>query len=358
MDTVNKRTDLRVCHLIQYFEVGGIERMVLSLATAAELHGVASTVVAYRTDGPFRQTFHARGVPTAFFPTGPGIQMGLSARLARFLRSGRFDVLHTHHVGPFIYGGPAALLAGVRHVHTEHSRELYDRPRRRAVGWLMPRIARVVCVSEELADWRTRHLGYRPKVVVNGVSVPAAVPNAASNGFVVSCIARLAPEKDHATLLRAFAQLRASVPNARLDLVGDGPERGRIESLIRQLGIADGVTLAGQVSNVGQWLERAHVVALSSTREGLPMALLEAMAYGRPVVATAVGGIPELLANGGGVGVPVGDHARFAAALADYANSPQRMAEDGERARELVVSSFSEAAMVADYCEIYRQVSR
>lgn len=350
--------DLNVCHVIQYFAIGGIERMVLSLAQAARAFGVRSTVVAYVEDGPYRQVFHSAGVPTCFFPTEPGVQVRLIGRLARFVSDCAFDVVHTHHLGPFMYGGVAAALAGARLVHTEHSRELYDKGRRRMIGRAMQHCSRLVVVSDELAEWRERHLGARPEVVVNGVGVPQERPGLGGEGFVIGCVARLSPEKDHATLVRAFARVRDVLPTARLVLVGDGPEQIAIERLAQELEVAEAVTLLGVQADVPALMRGFHAVALASRREGLPLALLEAMASARPIVATRVGGIPELLSRGGGQVVAPGDPDAMARALLVYGRDFERARADGRAGRGRVQAQYSEDTMVSRYVAIYRDVCR
>lgn len=351
--------ELRVCHLIQYFEVGGIERLVLTLGSRMRELQVATTAVAYAGDGPFRDAFRKAGVPTWFFPTSPGIQLRLVPQLARFLREGGFQVLHSHHVGPFLYGGATARLAGIAHVHTEHSRELYDTPRRRMLGRVMPAMARVVTVSDELAEWRSNNFGDRPEVVANGVArqngiAPAILP-VEDGALVVVSVARLAPEKDHITLLRAFAEARVG-RSVELVLVGTGPERAAIEAEVQRLGLNNQVKLLGARDDVASVLAASHVFALSSSREGLPLALLEALAAGLPVVATAVGEIPAVVSQSIGRVVPAGDSAAFGKALAellDHAEFRERAAGAG---RSLIRSRYDEDQMVVRYAEIYREL--
>lgn len=358
---------LRVAHVVQYLSVGGIERMVERMAIAGPAHGLAVEVIAYLEDGPLRALLEARGVPVCVLPTRPGLSPTLPLRLARHLRERRIDVVHSHHVGPFLYGAVAARLAGAAQVHTEHSVEFYDVARRRAIGRAMPHLAQVVCVAQDIADWRHEHLGSVDVVIENGVAVPELRPGAQAearaalgltpDAFVVGCLARLSPEKDHRTLVTAFARLAAELPRAHLVLIGDGPLRPDLE---RQIADAD---LVGRVSMLGRRLDTDAIVsafdvgALASVREGLPLALLEIMATATPVVATAVGGIPALLTGGGGRVVSAGDPAALASALLDYAHDAERLAADGRAARELVVSRYSDTQMNSRYAAIYRRAA-
>ncbi|MGM0575130.1 MAG: glycosyltransferase [Myxococcota bacterium] len=356
---------LRVAHLVQYFEVGGIERMVHALATHAQGTGVVHEVLAYVADGDFRAALEADGVETRFFPSGPGLHPTLPLRIARHLRTRHVDVLHSHHLGPFLYGAVASRLTCTPQVHTEHSVELYDTPRRRVLGRIMPRVARVVSVAPEIARWRRAHFGDDSPSIPNGIPAPPLPDEAArrraredlglpADAFVIGCVARLSPEKGHRHLVDAFARVAEALPNARLVLVGDGAERSRVETQARDLGVADRVDLLGQRFDVPDLIPAFDVMALASVREGLPLALLEGMAQARPIVATAVGGVGGLLDLAGGRAVPAADPDAMAEALLGYARDPEQRRRDGEAGRDLVLERYSMDAMARAYEGLYR----
>jgi glycosyltransferase involved in cell wall biosynthesis len=358
---------IRVAQLIQYFGIGGIERMVEGLVPAFRTRGVDTVVAAYRGDGPVREALSRLGADPVLLPGRAGLDPALPFRLARWLRATRADVLHTHHLGPFIYGAAAARLAGVPHVHTEHSHEIYDAPRRRALGRRMDALAHVVAVSEEIADWRESTLGRRCAVIPNGVPVPPeASPDdrararsalgLAADDVAVGCVARLAPEKDHRTLVRALAAAVAAAPRLRLVLLGDGTERRALERLAGELGVAARVTFLGARSDVAALLPGLDVFSLASQREGLPLSLLEALAAGLPAVTTAVGEMPRVLDEAGGVAVPPGDPAALASALSLAAGSADWRRAAGAAGRRLIVERYSMGAMADGYVAVYRSM--
>lgn len=358
---------LRVAHLMQYFQLGGLENMVCGLVREARERGVRSEVVAYVGDGPIRQRLEQDGASTSFLPTEYGKQYALPLRLAALLARRGVEVLHTHHLGPFIYGAMAARLLRIPHVHTEHSLEFYDTTRRRLVGRAMRFAAEVTCVAPSIAEWRHEAFGDSATVIRNGIPIPGPPDEAAvraaraliglDDRLTVGCVARLSAEKDHATLLRAFGHLRDRGVDARLVLVGGGAERPRLEALAAQLALDDRVTFLGERHDVGALYPAFDLGALSSVREGLPLALLEGMAHGRPFVATAVGEIPALAAAGAGVVVPPQQPAALADALAAYlADAPRRRA-DGDRARALAAAEYSLDSMVDRYVAIYRRLA-
>lgn len=349
--------------------VGGLERMVHTLSVGGRELGLDSSVYAYSEEGDFRLALEADGVPVHFFGGKRGLRRDLASKLAWQLRLDEIDVLHTHHVGPFIYGGIAAKLAGVPHVHTEHSRELYDRPRMRLVGRAMAYASTVICVSNELADYRAKTFGDDAQVIVNGVGIPtldAGARRAAARAAIgldpdalaIVCVARFMPEKDHATLVDAFARVAPAHPNARLVLIGWGPTREDVVRRASEAGVSDRLLSLGMRDDVEELLPAGDLITLSSVREGLPLALLEGMAAGLPAVATDVGEIRPLLADGCGAVSPARDVDAFAANLDAYLRDPARRAREGTAARERVVGSYSGEAMIRAYGAVYRRVAQ
>ncbi len=359
---------MHVAQVIQYFEVGGIERLVLALGKGLAPRGVKTTVFAYVGSGAFERVLREAGLETVFLETRPGVQAALPARFLRDFRRRGVDLVHTHHLGPFLYGGPAALALRLPVVHTEHSVELYDTRRRRLVGRLLPRAAEVVTVSRELATYRTTTFGDHPTVIENGVSL-GPLPSLeerfaardrlgiARDAFVVGSVARLAREKAPAVLVAAFARVAQRSPRpARLVLVGDGPERSAIEADIRSRGLESLVLLLGRQDDVARILPAFDVFGLASEREGLPLAVLEAMATGIPAVTTAVGALPALLESGGGTTVPASDPEALASALVRYLD-PVTVASSGSEARRRVEENHSSHVMLDRYYSLYQRLT-
>jgi glycosyltransferase involved in cell wall biosynthesis len=359
MTTTNRH---RVLHLMQSFDVGGLEKMVASLALEAMAAGHVAGVAAYAEDGPMRAVLREAGVPTWLLAYRGGADPTLSARLAWLLRREGFTHLHTHHLGPFLYGALAARAAGARHVHTEHSHEWYDTPRRRLAGRLMDVQARVACVSDEVARWREQTLGCpRSTVVPNGVPLEPTTTRAEARArcglddgaFVVGSVGRLAPEKGHRVLVDAFARVRDHLPHARLLLVGDGRERAALAARVRELELEEVVRFTGRVDDARDVLPALDVFALPSFREGLPLAVLEAAAQSVPFVASDVGALSQLARSGAGVVVPPGDVTALARALLSCAGDPVSSRRRGSAGRDLVVERFSVRAMVEGYEALY-----
>ena len=360
------RRPLRVAHLMQYFAIGGLERMVERLAVASKSQGIESLVIGYLGDGPIRAALEERGVRTLLLDSGPGLHPELVLRLRSVLLREKIDVLHTHHLGPFVYGAPAAVLARCPQVHTEHSHELYDAPRRKLLGALMSPLSEVVAVTPEVAEFRKRFPG-RCRVIPNGVPLPADEPfvrdrgrallGADQDSFVVGCAARLSAEKNHSGLLDAFAQLLRDEPRSLLACAGDGPLGEALRAEAESAGLNERVRWLGAVEDMREFYSALDVCVLNSTREGLPLCLLEAMSFGIPVVATDVGGVGELLADGAGLLVPSRAADALAGALRSLATQPDLKDKLGRDGKARIHASYSIDKMVVAYVDLYREVA-
>ncbi|MCE5421174.1 MAG: glycosyltransferase, partial [Acidithiobacillus sp.] len=167
---------------------------------------------------------------------------------------------------------------------------------------------------------------------------------------IALCVARLSPEKNQVGLVRAFRSVADRMPDARLALAGDGPARAEVEAAIDAVRLQDRVLVLGNRSDVPVLLAAGDALVLASEREGLPLVVMEAMAAGRPVVATAVGDVPLAVRNGEtGFVAPPGDEAALADALSAVLADPQCASELGRRGREIAEAEFDIRRMVAEH---------
>lgn len=325
--------------------VGGMEVVFASLADGLRDHGHRVDVVYEGED--FTRVPGARGdawtVPLARPRTWKKLPTPLSAvecihsaqRVARMLAKVRPDIVNVHYVDTTaVYFQFLRAVFGYRLVLTAHGSDLLQ-PSNSVQRLVVPQVLRradaVMTVSEALTR-RAAELGAEARTVPNGVDYDfwSALPRQEAIPPVVVTVGRLHPVKGHDLLIEAFAHIAESVPDAELHLVGDGEERTALEALARELGLERRVRFLGRLGReeVRGALAQASVFVLPSRSEGLPLALLEAMASGTPAVSTDVGGVSEVIrADTEGVLVPPDDMAALAHTVGTVLTDPARRAE-------------------------------
>lgn len=370
---------MRVLFCTDNFGIGGTELNAVRTAEALVRHGVEVEVAALQGDGPLRARYDAAGIKVHSFPLanlyGPGaVRQGL--RLASLVRSGGFDVIHCHDIYTNIFagfwarrGGASAVIASRRWGldSTQGRLDTLNRVAQR-------RSSRVLANSSEVAAM-VRGDGVRSErvaVVPNFLEADAfmAPPPAEiaawrsargipEEAFLLGIVARLAPVKDHDNLLRAVAQLAPDHARLHLAVIGDGPLRASLEQLARELGISGRVHFTGMVPHRPNVNHNLDLVALSSLSEGFPNTVAEAMAAGRAVVATAVGGVRDVVLDGEtGVLVPAGDTSALAEALSLRLADTAGTARMGARGREVAAERFSEDGVISRLVALYQELKR
>jgi sugar transferase (PEP-CTERM/EpsH1 system associated) len=365
---------LRVVHVVLSLDVGGLERNVVNQVREGRKLGQEVSVLCLTRPGTLAPQAEALGGQVVCLNKKPGVRPGLFLRAARALRALRPHVVHSHQLGTLFYAGPAARAAGVPLlVHTEHGREDYaGRRRTRWLGRFGGRfVDRFYCLTRDMAEAAVANRivpASRVQVICNGIDVPRfqdrsqrdevrrglGVPEGAP---LVGTTGRLTEIKRQDVLLRAFAEVRRDMPDAHLLLVGDGPLRGELEALAAQLGIAGVTHFAGYQAEPERCLQAMDAFALSSRSEGMPQAVLEASVAGLPVVASRVGGLPELIDDGvTGLLFPCGDATALAAALRRVLRDPALARGLGEAARAKAEAKYSVRRMASEYHESFLEM--
>ena len=301
----------------------------------------------------------ALGCPVQALNLSPGRRLQAIPRLVHLFRRERINVVHTHSEGPLLYATPAARLARVgRVVHTRHHGPDLGSSRKAlaAMALVSRAVDCLVCVADAGARCAVAEgaRAARLLTVHNGIDLSRfAYRGPAPDGPAV-IVARLIPEKDHLTLLRAVALAVRQEPEFRLEIAGDGPCLADVRAVADQLDLRGRVRFLGRVEDVPSLLGRARLLVLSSWLEGTSLTLLEAMARGLPVVATRVGGNPEVVADGlTGLLVPARDPAALAEALVAVWRNPALGRMMGLAGRERVERGFDIRRTVARYESIY-----
>jgi sugar transferase (PEP-CTERM/EpsH1 system associated) len=371
LEAAPQRHAPKVVHVVLSLQPGGLERLVCDLSLSTSRSGNDVLVCCLDVDGKLSASLRRAGIGVHVVKRRPGLDALLVLRLARFFRRERVGVVHTHGLDPMLYAGWAARLAGVPvRIHTQHDTMLEAADWRRRLKFRIAARAfhKIVAVSARTHDIVSAHHHAAEQVmtIANGIDERRFAATAPQGGLpvlpgesrdlVIGTVARLAPEKGLNRLIDAFAIVRQTRPRVRLMIVGDGPERGQLEAQVDRLGIRPAVSFLGYRDNVEHVVRQFDLFVLSSLTEGIPLALLEAMAAGIPPVATAVGGVPEVVVDAeSGLLVPPGDPRALLHAIVDLLDHPEKRATLGTNAAARIRDKFSLSRMAADYRKLYRQ---
>jgi glycosyltransferase involved in cell wall biosynthesis len=363
-------TGLAIGHVVLSLDVGGLERVVATLARAQRESGAHVSVFCLDRPGALAGPLPAAGVPVHTVGRGGrGFDVGAMLRLARMLRADGVRVVHCHNHGALVYGALAArLVPGTRVVYTVHG--AITSARRSTARFLrLGLVDDVVFVSAH-----ARNVGRQAGLttdehvhtIVNGVDLTAfttakgdgkrvrhehGIPDDAP---VCGIVARLTEAKDHRTLFAAVAIARETHPALRCLVVGDGELRDELEQDAAARGLSGVIHFTGARDNVRDYLDAMDVFVLSSVTEGLAMTLLEAMAAARPVVATRVGGNPEVVEDGvTGRLVPPSDPRALAGAIVSVLGQSDAARAMGEAGRDRAGRRFGLDSMVREYQALY-----
>ena len=351
---------MRILQVTESLEVGGAERGVATLANELRARHRVS-VVCLKQAGALAASLDP-DIDVLCIGKREGQDPQALWRLVQLFRQERPDVVHAHDWGTYLDVMIAARLAGVPVVvHTVHGRymsgghgwlAILKRQLRHALErFVAARAGHIVCVSEPLREHVEEEVGIastRTCTIHNGIRIDQAPLAAASlhAGMTFIAVGRLAPVKNFALMIRAFAAARSVDPSLTLRIVGDGPERPALESLTASLQLSGQVEFLGFRSDIDALLRSADVFLLSSTSEGIPMSILEAMRCGLPVISTDVGGVATLVEQGvTGLLVPVATDRDTGRAM-------------GAAGHDLARQRFSIDAMVEAYEQLYAQPCR
>ena len=362
---------MKIVHVLDNLERGGAQTVLRSLVAglARRGHEQHLAVLNEKHEPGVVADMRAAGATVEIIGR-PQLYAGIGFwRLTRLLRRLKPDWVHTLLPWGDLIGRACARQAGLRRIVSTVTARYADKPRwqlaldRATIGWAQ----QVVFQSAEIIPFSLAREGVRPeqvRCIPNGVewdetdrsAAAAALRRRQGRGArqVVGMVARLHPQKAQSDLLQAYRNVREEFPDTVLWLVGDGPERRRLESLARRLGITDHVVFAGDRADALDWVAALDLFAHPTWFEGLPLAVLEAMAAARPVVASAVDGLRGLIEPGvHGWLVPPGDVPALGAAMREALRHPERAVQLGRAGAARVRAEFGADRMVRDYAAIF-----
>ncbi|MFN7983335.1 MAG: glycosyltransferase [Vicinamibacterales bacterium] len=359
----NDPQPIRVVHVVLSLAIGGLEAVVVHLAGRATRR-CTPHILCLESVGPLAEQLGGTGVPVECIGA-PALPVTESVRrLRRRLRELNPQVIHTHNEKAHIHGALATLGWRVPLVHTRHGRgQVESLPSRLANRLAVRRTRFIACVSADAVEV-ARAEGASPdqlRVLLNAIDVKsydASRYQQSAGTWTAVTVARLAPVKDIATMLRAARVVRDAQPTFRLHIVGDGQSRPELEQLTRSLGLDEAVTFHGATTDPRPFLALGAVFLQSSISEGISLTLLEAMAAGLPIVATRVGGNGEVVEVGEtGFLVSPQDAPALAAATLQILGNPTQAAAMSRAARQRAERLFDIDRMVAEYESLYEEAA-
>ena len=368
---------IRVAFVVNTMHVGGTELNALRTAERLDASRLDITVITLAREGPLLERYRHAGIRVVQVPiTSLHNRSTLAAarRLYRLLRDERIDVLHCHDIYSNVFAVPVGRLARVplviasrRWTHPWGDRrvEVANRLVYRLAHRVLGNSAAVATMLREVDGVPARRVVELPNFVDDdafaspGVDATAAfraecgIPD---DALVLGCVARVEPVKDHESLVRAFAALAPAWPALHLCVVGDGSRRPALEQLAIELGVGERVHFAGQRPASPNLHHAFDISALTSLSEGFPNSLVEAMAAGRPVVATNVGGNPDAVRTGTGLLVPPGEPAQLAAAFERLLGDKKMRHSMGVRAQKVARDEFHADSVLGRLESLYAEL--
>lgn len=373
-----------IAHIVYALDTGGLENGLVNIINRMPADEFRHMVICLTSSGKFARRIERSDVAVIELHKRPGHDLKTWLALWKVLREHRPDIVHSRNVAALEAQLVTLALPNVRRVHGEHGRDMNDldgsnRKYNLFRSLLRPIIHHYIAVSQDLGQWLTQTIGVpedKISQIYNGVdlsrfssaggAVDASVADLPATfrepgALVVGTVGRLTPVKDQQALIEAVALLRQQrgslASQVRLMLVGGGPLRVTLEQQAQAAGIADITWFAGDRSDVASLLQSMDVFVLPSLAEGISNTLLEAMACALPVVATRVGGTPEIItANEQGLLVPAADPQELALALARVLNDGALRQRLGSSGRRKVEQYFNWEATVHRYGGIYRSL--
>ena len=349
--------------------VGGAEHQLALLVPGLRRHGFRPVVATLRFSGRYFDELSNAGIPTVHVGMRSRVDMRAILRAYRLWRI-RPGIVFTQGVNAQVLGQAIAVRAGAPHITAEHGGAGLERGMHRTflTRLVAQTVDRVVCVSETQIPG-LRSLGYQGSsitVIPNGIPDPRSTPPASEtrlqlgledDDFVLLLVATLRPEKRADLFVDAVARASATDKRIRGLVVGGGPELKQVQAQAEALGGV--VRVIGERSDVPALMTCADAICLSSDFEAVPITLLEAMAAGRPIIATSVGGVGEIVApSETGLLVPPSDPRAFAEAILELAAEPERRRAMGEKARARFEREFGVELMVERYAELLSEVAQ
>jgi glycosyltransferase involved in cell wall biosynthesis len=366
---------INLLYVIASMSNGGAETLAIRLAEQLDKNLFNATVCSLSDEGPLREIMQEKRVPFITMAKKEGVDLALVRRLRKELTIRQINIVHTHNIAPLLYSRPAIFLnKKIKHVHTEHinmEKELsYSMKDRLYNAILYPGLNGFISIARHLTDhFCSMYDLSRVKVATIHNSVPIAPSLEATKKSlrqefgvgekvpIIGNISALRPQKDHVTLLRAMKIITKHYPDACLAIAGDGELKQELAIICRELDLDKNVRFLGYRADVNELLAQFDIFVLSSLYEGLPLCILEAMAAGKPVVATDADGTNEVVLHKvTGLLTPLRDPGKMAEAILALLADPVMSVLLGTAGRRRIETEYNMSTMIHRYEDFYRNL--
>lgn len=379
MNYQSKQTSPLIAHVIYQLGVGGLENGLVNLINKIPPEKYRHAIICLTDSTEFKSRLNRNDVEIFHLNKQPGQDWMSFIRLCQLFRKIKPSLVHTRNLGTIEYQIPA-IFAGVKNrVHGEHGWDIFDpNGENKKYQWvrrvLKIIIHRFIPLSKQLEKYLLEKIhvpGDKITRICNGVDISIFYPASkdkkqlpdcsftfADHQIYIGTIGRMHGVKDQLTLVRAFIRILHDSPNlkskVRLMVIGDGPLKAQAEQLLAEANLDEVSWLPGERSDIAEIMRHLDIFVLPSTAEGISNTVLEAMATGLPVIATDVGGNPELVQDGvTGYLTPKSEPELMAIRIMDYVNDKNKMREHGEKAHQSILTHFSMDKMVNNYLSVY-----
>lgn len=366
---------LSIVHVVDSLEVGGLERVTVDLAKAQLAAGHQVCVFSINATQGLKPELLASGIDVIEGHKAGTLDRKVLSKLRELLRVRRADVVHAHNFVPNYYAALAKLMMRRSPVQVctchDMGMRLANRKLRWLFKWSLTQTQEVAMVGRQVYE-RYLNTGLVPaahaRPVLNGIPLAKFERTQAqreraraeldldADDVVIGCVGRLVPLKNHRLMIEVFPRLKERHPRLKLVIIGDGELMPALQAQVAAMGVGESVILAGQRSNVSALLPALDIFALPSQTEGVSIALLEACASGLAVLATRVGGNPEIIDDGGtGILIPADDNEALAVGLERLVSQPEWRRQLGSAAAAWVRANASDEALRKAYDDCYQK---
>ncbi|MBN2089692.1 glycosyltransferase [candidate division KSB1 bacterium] len=364
---------IKIMHVLPSLEIGGMETALITLINGMDTDRFENQIFCFdfkNYENSIQHRLHDENIPIYIFEKGHGVDYWLPIKISRILRKQKIDIVHTRNFAALLYGSIAAKLAGVPGAVADiRGRIPVDEGQKcKRLSFL---VSKFVGVSEDIkkmlaTDFKIKES--KIQTIYNGVQIPGenqkldiatlrSKLGLAPNDFVIGTIGRTEPVKDYTSLIRMSAPVLQKYRNVKLMIVGDGSQRTELEKLTKDLGVNTQTIFTGYQKEVSNFLRLINLFALTSVSEGISNVLLEAMATSIPVLATEVGGNPEIVRhNQTGFLIPRPNLNQITEKIELLINNPELAKDLGQNGRKWVEEKFTIEKMVSEYQSLYQTI--